>query len=129
MPRFPPAAILLVNPRVPLSTADVFRALQALPLAGAPPEPRAPSFRGVDDLIGALERTTNHLEPVARALCPPINAVLAALGDLPAARLVRMSGSGPTCFALFADLEEAEAARIAVLARRPEWWAAAGVLG
>ena len=129
VPRFPLAAILLVNPRVALSTADVFRALRAPPLAHVPPERRAPSFHDFKAMVAALANTTNHLEPVARALCPPIGDVLAALNELPDARLTRMSGSGPTCFALFATPVEAEAARHVLLARRPAWWAAAGVLG
>ncbi len=124
----PTAAILLANPRVPLPTADVFRALKAAPLAGTPPEADAPALRDFDDMITSLAATTNQLEPVARSLCAPINDVLAALAQLPGARLTRMSGSGPTCFALFATVAEAEVARDAVRARRPEWWAAAGML-
>lgn len=127
--RLPQAAILIANPRVPLSTADVFRAMQAPPLAGHPPQPAAPSFRDFDDLIAALTHTTNDLEPAARALCPEITDVLAALAQLQGARVTRMSGSGPTCWALFATLAQAEAAQHALRAQRPGWWAVAGGLG
>ena len=125
----PEAAILLANPRVPLPTADMFQALKAAPLNAMPPQPPAPSYRNFDDMIAALAHATNHLESVARALCPPVGDVLAVLAQLPGARLTRMSGSGPTCFALFATLAQAEAAQGALDARRPDWWAAAGMMG
>jgi 4-diphosphocytidyl-2-C-methyl-D-erythritol kinase len=37
----------------------------------------------------------------------------------------RMSGSGATCFAIFAETAQAEAAADAVLALHPDWWVAA----
>lgn len=125
----PAAAILLVNPGVPLSTARVFQALAAPPLSGTPPVPRAPDFRDFDHLIEELAGATNALEPVARQLCPAIGDVLTFVLAMPGARLVRMSGSGPTCFALFATSGEAAAAARHVRAERPAWWAAAGMLG
>ena len=39
-----------------------------------------------------------------------------------------MSGSGATCFALFADAAEAEAASARLGAEEPRWWVAAGRL-
>jgi 4-diphosphocytidyl-2-C-methyl-D-erythritol kinase len=97
--------VLLVNPGVPLSTADVFRA-----------------WDGVDrGPLGAWEEGRNDLEAPALALVPAIAAVLAALAG---ARIARMSGSGATCFGLF-DSEAARDAAAACLARdRPDWWLA-----
>jgi 4-diphosphocytidyl-2-C-methyl-D-erythritol kinase len=43
--------------------------------------------------------------------------------------LARLSGSGPTCFALFATEEEAMQALAELAAQRPAWWIAASVLG
>jgi len=95
--------VLLVNPRVPLSTAEVFRA-----------------WDGVDR--GPLEDWRdgrNDLEEPARRLVRQIDTVLAWLGDQPGASFIRMSGSGATCFALF----NSEEARDEAAARVPsEWW-------
>ena len=129
----PPAAILLANPRVPLSTADVFRALAARAVAGAAPaslQPLAqpPAFRDFEHMIAVLQASGNDLEPVALRLCPPVGEVLACLARLPGARLVRMSGSGPTCFAVFATVAAAAAAAEALRQSQPIWWIAAASL-
>jgi len=95
--------VLLVNPRAPLSTAEVFA-----------------RWDGVDH--GALadwREGRNDLEAPAIALVPQIEAVLAWLGTRPGASFVRMSGSGATCFALF-DSEQARDAAAEAVPR--EWW-------
>jgi len=92
-----------VNPRVPLSTADVFA-----------------RWDGVDH--GPLENWRegrNDLEAPAIALAPQIGAVLGWLSAQPGASFVRMSGSGATCFALFENEEERDSAADAV---PREWW-------
>ena len=126
--RVPPVAILLVNPRLPLSTTDVFHALAAPPVGSTAPTPQIPAFSDFEDLIRTLAASSNDLEHVARKLCPAVGDVLQALAALPGARLVRMSGSGPTCFALFATLAEADTAGRRLSETRPEWWAAAGTV-
>lgn len=122
-PRLPPCGLLLVNPGAAVSTADVFRA-------------RAGGFTPAADLPGAwpdaaamardLRRTRNDLEAPARALCPAIGDVLAAISSRPGCLLARMSGSGATCFGLFPDGAAAERARAGL--SRPGWWAWAGAL-
>lgn len=103
------APVLLVNPRVLLSTAEVFAA-----------------WNGED--LGPLDdwrSGRNDLEAPAMSLVPQIETVLAWLGIQPGAELVRMSGSGATCFALF----DREAARDAAADRVPrEWWRLASFL-
>jgi len=96
-------AVLLVNPRVPLSTAQVFVGWDG------------------DDLgpLGDWREGRNDLERPAIALVPQIGAVLGWLSAQPGARFVRMSGSGATCFALF----DSEGARDAASEAVPrEWW-------
>jgi 4-diphosphocytidyl-2-C-methyl-D-erythritol kinase len=68
----------------------------------------------------------NDLTEAAIGLVPEIAAVLARLGRLPGCLLARMSGSGATCFALFANRAGAEEARAVVAAAEPRWWCAAG---
>ncbi|PNQ01333.1 4-(cytidine 5'-diphospho)-2-C-methyl-D-erythritol kinase [Sphingobium sp. SA916] len=106
--------ILLVNPGVALSTTEVFGLWDRLdrgPLAA----------EGLEQLI--IEGR-NDLEQAATAAAPVVADVLAALGACAGARLVRMSGSGATCFALFdRDRQMAEAAA-ALRAGRNGWWVA-----
>lgn len=110
-------AVLLVNPRVPLSTAPVFRGWDALDRGALP----AGSVREIA-LAGR-----NDLEPPAIALCPEIAVVLAALGDT-APLLARMSGSGATCFALYERHDVMREAAERLASGRPGWWQMQGRL-
>lgn len=95
--------VLLVNPRIPLSTSAVFAA-----------------WDGVDrGPLGNWRDGRNDLEAPATALVPAIAEILAWLRAQPAAAFVRMSGSGATCFALFDNPGARDAAAAAVPAR---WW-------
>ena len=91
-----------------LSTADVYAQLDRM--AGwrerLDPEPLRDFARRPD--AGALE---NDLQPAAMALRPELAAGLGTLGEL-GARGTLMSGSGPTCFGLFADREQADHAAL-----------------
>ena len=125
----PQAAIVLANPRVPLRTADVFHALAAPPItADVVPRAWTPP-RNFAGLIAALATATNDLEPVARRLCPSVGAVLTRLAGCQGAKLVRMSGSGPTCFALFESFAEATTAVAWLSAHEPGWWIEPSTLG
>ena len=119
----PEAGLLLVNPRRPLPTANVFAARRR-PFSEA--ARFAPMPRDALGLAGALARRRNDLTEPAIGLVPEIGAVLARLGELPGALLSRMSGSGATCFALFEGRAEAETARAALSAIAPAWWCVAG---
>jgi len=116
--------VLLVNPRQPLPTATVFRGVQA-PFARAP---SLPARLDHDGLLLALLSRRNDLEAPAIAACPAIADVLVALRGLPGCRIARMSGSGASCFALFAGAEAAEAARAQLAADQPGWWIQATTL-
>jgi 4-diphosphocytidyl-2-C-methyl-D-erythritol kinase len=80
-------------------------------------------------LIEYLAGERNDLEPAAIKLQPAIARVLAALRDEPGCALARMSGSGATCFGLFASSRAAAAAARRISAARPRWWVKATVLG
>ena len=95
--------MLLVNPRVALSTAEVF--------AGWDGQDRGP--------LGEWRDGRNDLTAPAIALVPQIKLVLAWLNTQPGVNLVRMSGSGATCFAFF-DSEEARDSAADAVPR--EWW-------
>ena len=126
---FPSCGVVLANPGVPLSAAEVYSALNAKPLAASVAEMDAPYFAaGFAALLDYLKTRPNDLERPATQLAPVIGDVVAALEALPGARLARMSGSGATCFALFAAHAEAEAAKGLIAKAHPDWWVAAGGL-
>jgi 4-diphosphocytidyl-2-C-methyl-D-erythritol kinase len=130
LPKLP---AVLVNPRVAVPTRDVFAALRGHLDA------RKESASGADfaararwktsELIDALAKERNDLEAPAIALAPAIAQVLADLRALKACRLARMSGSGATCFGLFATAPAAAAAARALRAGHPDWWVRATRLG
>jgi 4-diphosphocytidyl-2-C-methyl-D-erythritol kinase len=130
LPSLPPAFAVLANPGVPLSTAAVFNALAASPLEDVPRSsmPSSNRFATFDGLIDTLRALGNDLEAPAVRICPPIAVVLDALRRLDGARLVRMSGSGSTCFALFAQKQQASLAADALKAAKPDWWVMAADL-
>jgi 4-diphosphocytidyl-2-C-methyl-D-erythritol kinase len=125
LPRF---GLVLVNPRVPVSTAEVFRLLALKPgevRASVPSSP--PSDRAA--LLAFLEGEPNDLESPARRLAPVLAEVGAALEATPGHRLVRMSGSGATMFALYDDCRAAARAAKLVKAAHAGWWVKPTVLG
>ena len=109
--------VLLVNPRVPLSTGPVFKHWDGVD-RGALPQGDARAI--------ALEGR-NDLEAPAISLCPQIAGVLATLrGTSPF--LVRMSGSGATCFALYDSASIRDVAAQQIAERHPGWWQMKGFL-
>jgi 4-diphosphocytidyl-2-C-methyl-D-erythritol kinase len=106
--------LLLVNPGIPLSTAQVFA-----------------RWDGVDR--GALDRSTpfagrNDLTPAAIALVPEIGVVLERLGARSGVTLARMSGSGATCFALFESIAARDDGVARIKQELPDAWCLVSVL-
>ena len=103
--------------------------MAASPIPANPPLPDLPAFPAADALFAFLAGQRNDLEAPAVAPCRPIADVLAALAAQPDCRLARMSGSGATCFGLFAAEPTALAAADALRRARPDWWVAAAPVG
>ena len=82
---------ILVNPRLPLATAPVFAGWDGRDLGGL-------------DAESPLSTLRNDLTASALVQVPSIGQILAALDAAGGASLVRMSGSGATCFALYPEL-------------------------
>lgn len=127
----PVCGVVLANPGLPLATASVYGALNAPPLSAPPPRAdETPDFAGsFQRLIDYASARGNDLEQAALGLASTIGEVLTALRRLEGARLVRLSGSGPTCFALFASKDEAQRAAASLQASHPAWWVAASTFG
>lgn len=115
----PGVPVLLVNPGIAVSTGAVFAAWDgvdrgAMPAAG-PVMERARAGR-------------NDLYPPALTVAPAIAGVVAWLEAQPGADLCRMSGSGATCFATFADAALCHAAVMRLAEAQPGWWCLETVL-
>ncbi len=122
----PDAWLVLANPCVAVSTPDVFRALTR---RDNPPLPRdLPRMRGIAELAAYLGMQRNDLEPAALLVAPRVGHVKDALASQPGCLLARMSGSGATCFGLFADPFGAAAAVCALRQAEPHWWVACGAM-
>jgi 4-diphosphocytidyl-2-C-methyl-D-erythritol kinase len=117
-PPLPGAGLVLVNPGVAVSTPSVFRAR-----AHGFSEPAAfpdDGWRDIEGLVDSLSETRNDLEAPARSLAPVIGDALGVLAAVPGCLLARMSGSGATCFGVFASAKAAREAADGI--RRDGWW-------
>lgn len=110
-------AVLLVNPRIGLSTGAVFKAWDTGDLGALP----TGSARQI------AREGRNDLRRPAITLCPQIADVLDALEDT-SPWMAEMSGSGATCFALFEDAASRDNAARAIKALEPSWWQMVGAI-
>lgn len=118
---FPQLGLVLVNPGVPVATAEVFRALASRdnpPLSPLPPRVDFHSLRNW------LDGSRNDLEAPARTIQPVIGEAIRAL-DRAGSGFSRMSGSGATCFGLFETGNVAKRAAASIRERNPGWFVAA----
>ncbi len=120
LPPLPPAHILLVNPGIAVPTPAVFKDLTR---KTNPALPDMPKFRDLRALGLWLAQQRNDLEAPAIAMAPVIAEVKTAIAAQIGCHFARMSGSGATCFGLFATAAEAETARATIAALHPDWWA------
>ena len=132
LPKIP---CVLVNPRIPVATKDVFAALglrNGELLVGASDIIQATAWpeqgASVEDWVEVLAENSNDLEAPATRIQPVIGQVIAALNATNGAWLARMSGSGATCFAIFENTAEAQRAAQKIRLDHPQWWVHAGVL-
>jgi 4-diphosphocytidyl-2-C-methyl-D-erythritol kinase len=132
LPKMP---CVMVNPRVPVATRDVFAALGLRNgdlLVGAADVFQAAAWpeagASLEDWVEALAAGSNDLEVPATRIQPVIGEVLAALSASNGAWLARMSGSGATCFAIFENTAEAQRASQRIQLDHPQWWVHAGLL-
>lgn len=112
--------ILLVNPLKPCPTASVFGNFVGKFSAPAPEVP--------EDLVAFLAAQRNDLQAAAQQMVPEIGQMLAAIEAQEGCRLARMSGSGASCFGLFASEAQAREAALNLKTEQPGWWVRAGML-
>ncbi|QFU09795.1 4-diphosphocytidyl-2-C-methyl-D-erythritol kinase [Rhodobacteraceae bacterium THAF1] len=125
LPPLPEAHLCLVNPGIAVSTPQVFAALDSRDNPALPAVtdwPDLPAF--TDWLLG----TRNDLERPACAIAPVIGTVLDRIADTVGCRLARMSGSGATCFGLYATAENAKSAAEKIKSDYSDWWVTAAAI-
>jgi 4-diphosphocytidyl-2-C-methyl-D-erythritol kinase len=128
--KMPKIAAVMVNPGVAVPTKDVFARLGLTP--GGPVRRASPTRalpHGLESFVAYLSGHGNDLEPPAIEILPVIAGVLAGLRETKGCLLARMSGSGATCFGLFASPRAAAAAARSLSAARPTWWVKATSFG
>lgn len=131
-PWLPEIHAVLVNPGVGVPTGPMFQALGLLQgtMVSQPVPELAPSdFRDAHTLVEYLRQCRNDLEPHAAAMVREIGDVEDALLASDGCLMARMSGSGATCFGLFASAQEAKAAEERIGRDNAGWWVQAAQLG
>lgn len=127
LPPLPPLWLVLVNPGVPVSTRACFAALAGR-FGARMDDPPSAGWPDAAALARWLAAQRNDLEPPARRLAPPVDSALAVLATTPGCLLARMSGSGATCFGLYADATAAGAAADRIGGANPAWWVVAAAV-
>lgn len=123
---FPACHVVLVNPLVPVATAEVFRRLES---RENPPMPDIADPMTRPAQLGIwLAETRNDLEPTAIAVVPQIGDLIDRLGRSSGCMLARMSGSGATVFGLFGSSAQAHQAAHELRETYPDHWVAAAPL-
>jgi 4-diphosphocytidyl-2-C-methyl-D-erythritol kinase len=118
----PDLPAILVNPGVMLETRRVFDRFDRMGANRAFRETPPPWGDTPAEFAGALAQYRNDLHAAAVALCPEIDRALKLMQAQPGCLLARMSGSGPTCFALFETDELAVAAARAIGEAKKKYW-------
>ncbi|MES2983831.1 MAG: 4-(cytidine 5'-diphospho)-2-C-methyl-D-erythritol kinase [Pseudomonadota bacterium] len=123
----PPLHAVLIHTRTPLLTKDVYAAFTPESSWVAwESQPWASALQFTD----ALRGTRNHLQRAAIAVDAQVAQVLLALETVqPAPQLVRMTGSGACCLALYADAGHAARAARGLAQTHPNWWVQAVGIG
>lgn len=120
---FPECHVVLVNPLVPVVTADVFRRLEQ---RENPPLPPLPSPLTRPAQLGIwLEGTRNDLQSAAISLVPQVGDLVAVMSRIEGCMLARMSGSGGSVFALFGSAAQSHQAAHDLREAFPAYWVAA----
>lgn len=125
-----PLYAVLANPGVHVGTPAVFARMGFAPgeTRNLDEHPVLHDGLGHEAFVERLKAGRNDMEAAALSLAPEIGDALDALSATAGARLVRMSGSGSTCFALYDDRRAARVAATFLAGARPDWWVRATAL-
>ncbi|SDW59430.1 4-(cytidine 5'-diphospho)-2-C-methyl-D-erythritol kinase [Litoreibacter albidus] len=127
LPDLPRLNAVLINPRTPVSTPDVFNLISSKNNPSMTGVPDATVAQG--DFVAWLATQRNDMQQAAVTLAPIISDVLSALAETTGCQLARMSGSGATCFGIYPDAHAASKAASAISQAHPDWWVQPCTLG
>jgi len=119
-PAMPDLWCVLVNPGVPVATGPVFKALNAQPTSTQSDTFWPGGFSDAKAAARFMMTCRNDLETPARNMEPDVGGTIRAIAATNSCLMARMSGSGATCFGLYADEETATDAAAAL--KRDGWW-------
>jgi len=115
----PKSWLILANPRIHLNTEKVYRAFKHTSYPLNTSWEYENTFSGFIEFLNTCE---NRLTKTAIEIEPVIEEVIMELETVKGNSIARMSGSGPTCFALFKNKSDAENGVYQLKRKRPEWW-------
>ena len=122
IPELPEAWMVLTNPGVELATPVVFNRLTN---KAQSPMGSVPSFSSLSAFADWLSGTRNDLQRPAIEIAPVVGEAIELIAAQDACLISRMSGSGATCWGLFADKKAADNAAAAIQNLHPDWWTVA----
>ncbi len=123
IPPLPEFWVVLVNAGHGVETGAVFKAMEVHDNRSILNIPA--SFKTQQGLFDFLRAQRNDMQEVAVNISPAIADVMAKISATKNCALTRMSGSGGTCFGLFATKREASAAASQIQHNQPDWWVVA----
>ncbi len=118
LPGMPSFHCIVANPLQPVSTPQVF---QRLTEKNNPSMGPLPALSSAADWLAWLGSLRNDLEPPARQLQSRIAELSGLMKDSGGA-LVRMSGSGASCFAVYETEAQASESLDRLTTARPQWF-------
>lgn len=118
---FPSLHLVLVNPKKTLLTPAVFKDNLQVNTKSVKPYPLDFS-NDFEKLIKFITPLDNDLTVSAVKLMPEIQVIMDLLSLQEGCVISRMSGSGPTCFGVFKNKEEAIKASDVISNLKPEYW-------
>lgn len=118
---------VLVNPRCQVSTKDIFLRIENP--NGAPMPKSLPKFSNSDDMSKWLSAQRNDMEAPAVMVAPQIMDAKQSIAAQNGCLIARMSGSGATCFGIFANAALAEQGAARISRAFPDWWVKPTQLG
>ena len=125
VPALPEIPVVIVNPLKPCPTKAVFLHNKCIQPRESAPVPEHADYR---DFILYLKSLRNDLEAAASEIVPEIHNILNALSVQDGCDLARLSGSGASCYGLFATEDQAMDAKKQIHQENPDWWVEAGWL-
>ena len=109
LPACPEAWIVLAKPAVGMSTAAVYKAIDAIDGYAHPDTEGMIDAIKKSDINAVASKLSNVLENASIPMCPMIGDIKKMLSDMGAVGVL-MSGSGPTAYGIFKDKETAQKA-------------------